>query len=290
MSAVVRDLLGSEAEIMSLGYATDWVVATSFWFVASLIDQTMPFERDFSPEDPLISHPHTKGQVTSFANSILSLGIPFVCFGFAAVTTRSVAEGHHAALGIWASRGLARMITVFVKHRVGRLRPDFLARCKWNSVAKACTGKASDIIDGRKSFPSEHSSTIFAGMAFLSFWLAGKTAAWCFDASLSRRGLLSTRLGRLTLTLLPLFIATWVAITRVEDYRHHKEDVIVGSLIGLSTATLSYLTYWPSPFSRRNVAENIAGKPRMLYSGSYDDIATNNTYELTRLEDERETV
>jgi membrane-associated phospholipid phosphatase len=75
-----------------------------------------------------------------------------------------------------------------------------------------------DIIDGHKSFPSGHSSTIFAGMGFLFFWLAGKTAAWCFSEPLPPRSILSSRLGRIVLTLVPLMIGSWVAITRLEDY------------------------------------------------------------------------
>lgn len=74
------------------------------------------------------------------------------------------------------------------------------------------------IIDGHKSFPSGHSSTMFAGMGFLFFWLAGKTAAWCFSEPFPPRRLRSTRAGRIIITLVPLTLASWVAITRVEDY------------------------------------------------------------------------
>jgi diacylglycerol diphosphate phosphatase/phosphatidate phosphatase len=54
-------------------------------------------------------------------------------------------------------RGLTRLITEYFKHRVGkgrfgsiflpfsdtaqgRLRPDFLARCKWDKVTELCAG------------------------------------------------------------------------------------------------------------------------------------------------------
>ena len=114
----------------------------------------------------------------------------------------------------------------------GRLRPDFLSRCKWDSVLKACTGyldllfcldgrlilhrNPSDIVNGRTSFPSGHSSTAFSGMTVLSLWLAGQTAAWCFNAPCSSLPVRS-RLASFFLTLLPLSWAAFVAISRVED-------------------------------------------------------------------------
>jgi membrane-associated phospholipid phosphatase len=94
--------------------------------------------------------------------------------------------------------------------------------------------KKGDILDGRRSFPSGHSSAVriclirrftevklpqvFAGMTFLSFWLAGQTAAWCFDTPLPLASLRSSRLGRFCLSLLPLCWAVFVGVTRLEDY------------------------------------------------------------------------
>jgi len=116
----------------------------------------------------------------------------------------------------------------------GRLRPDFLARCKWDASQHVCTGYVwrpfftepllnqrrdiYQILDGRKSFPCGHSSTAFVGMTFISLFLAGKTAALCFNSTPSRGTLLRSRFARLCLVLLPLVFATWVAITSIEDY------------------------------------------------------------------------
>ena len=73
-------------------------------------------------------------------------------------------------------------------------------------------------MDGRRSFPSGHSSTAFAGMTFLSLWLAGMTGAWCLTQPVPGRSFLQSKLARLTLSLSPLAFATWVAVSRVEDY------------------------------------------------------------------------
>lgn len=79
---------------------------------------------------------------------------------------------------------------------------------------------AHDIRDGRRSFPSGHSSAAFASMTFISLLIAGKTAAWCFAVIPyeSPRALRASKLARLSLTIFPLLFATWVAVSRIEDY------------------------------------------------------------------------
>ncbi|KAJ6453637.1 lipid phosphate phosphatase 1 [Mycena vulgaris] len=193
---------------------------------------------------------------------------------------------HHGILALLAGRGMARLFTTVLKNRVGRLRPDFLARCKWDDAKMRCTGKMADVLDGRRSFPSGHSSAAFAGMTFLSFWLAGQTAAWCFQAPVPAASLRSSRLGRFSLTLLPFWWAMFVAVTRLEDYRHHKEDVITGGIIGFLCAAISYLAFWPSPFIARNFTSHVYGQPRLLNADENRRRLTEEDFELTRLEED----
>lgn len=80
------------------------------------------------------------------------------------------------------------------------------------------SSKIESVLDGRRSFPSGHSSTAFAGMMFLSLWIAGLTGAWCLTQPVPGGSFLRSKLARLTLSLLPLAFATWVAVSRVEDY------------------------------------------------------------------------
>ena len=117
---------------------------------------------------------------------------------------------------------------------LGRLRPDFLDRCQWDPLRHECTGfvgglfstessltkhrNVDKILDGRRSFPSGHSSTAFVGMTFTVLFLAGKTAGLCFNVSPSPVSFLRSRLARLYLVLSPFAFSTWVAITRIEDY------------------------------------------------------------------------
>ena len=94
------------------------------------------------------------------------------------------------------------------------------------------------IRDGRKSFPSGHSSTAFVGMTFVTLFLAGQTAALCFSITPSCTPFLRSRFARLCLVLLPLAFSAWVAITRVEDYVSRFSDCLVARLIPFESAII----------------------------------------------------
>ncbi|XP_034484877.1 phospholipid phosphatase 5 isoform X2 [Drosophila innubila] len=146
--------------------------------------------------------------------------------------------------------------TSMLKITVGRPRPDYFYRCfpdgimVLNETANAlgssildfnCTGRLSEINEGRKSFPSGHSSFAFASFGFVAYYVGAKLHA--FDAR--GRG----QAWRLCIAVVPLIVAALVAVSRTCDYHHHWQDVTVGALIGLFTGYFSYRQYYPSIFS-----------------------------------------
>ncbi|KAJ7782011.1 lipid phosphate phosphatase 1 [Mycena maculata] len=287
LRAKVKGVFGNDAlDWLDRSYLTDWVVVATFWLFSELANTLPVFERDFYVTDPVINHPHRKSQIGGTLNHFIALLVPAIIVVGVSLFRLSFVTLHHGVLALLAGRGMARVSTNVLKARVGRLRPDFLARCKWDGLAKKCAGKAADILDGRRSFPSGHSSAAFAGMTFLSFWLAGQTAAWCFHAPLPAASFRSSRLGRFSLALVPLWWATFVAVTRLEDYRHHKEDVIAGGIIGVVCASISYLAFWPSPFAPRNFASYDYGQPRLPHTEEDRRRQTAADFELTRLEED----
>jgi len=245
---------------------SDWAIVLVVWLLSGIVSVSPVYKREFTLSDPEINHQHRKNQVGSALNHLLSLFGPIAAFVIVGCVQRSLHLIHHGTIGVCAGRGLARLITVVLKHSVGRLRPDFLARCKWDEILLECTGNKQSIIDGRKSFPSGHSSTAFSGMFFLSLWIAGQTAAWCFSVQMPPRRLRSSRMTSFFLTLLPLFWATHVAVTRIQDYRHHTEDVCAGSFIGIASALVSYFIFWPNPFTPSTFDHQSYGQPRLLYA------------------------
>ncbi|KAH9995388.1 lipid phosphate phosphatase 1 [Russula compacta] len=261
----IKEIYGDDAfSWFDNSFIVDWIIVLGL-FILGLFIRTQPvFERDFSPNDPLIQHPYTLEQrIPSRINNLIAGAVPAILVGFIGGYRGSVHEIHHGLLATAAGSSLSRLITDALKNRVGRLRPDFLSRCQWDASQHVCTGDIDQILDGRQSFPSGHSSTAFAAMSFITLFLAGKTAALCFGITPPSRGFFRSRLARLCLVLFPLVFAIWVAITRIEDYRHHKEDVIVGGLIGILSGTTCYLLYWPNPFSPSSFLAETTGCPRL---------------------------
>jgi diacylglycerol diphosphate phosphatase/phosphatidate phosphatase len=130
------------------------------------------------------------------------------------------------------------------------------------SSSSLCT--RTDLLkDGFKSFPSGHSSFSFGGLGFLSLYLAGKLHL--FD----ERG----HIYKSIIVLAPLILAALIAISRVDNYRHHWHDVTVGAIIGSVFAVFAYRQYYPSlgakksahPFAPRSIDHLL---PTTILSGS----------------------
>jgi diacylglycerol diphosphate phosphatase/phosphatidate phosphatase len=88
-------------------------------------------------------------------------------------------------------------------------------------------------------------------MGFLAFYLAGKLHL--FD----ERG----HAGKAWLSLTPFLAASLVAISRTMDYRHHWQDVTVGTIVGIVFSFFAYRQYYPSlssPLSHRPYSPRIA--------------------------------
>ncbi|KAG1718509.1 phosphatidic acid phosphatase type 2/haloperoxidase [Suillus paluster] len=228
-----------------------------FWVIDNHVSG---FKRHFSLSD--VSNTEKAFSLTmcqSTALKLISWGIPFAIQCLVNVlTVRSWWDFHHSTLGMYLdfmvtdddavllSLSMTGSITQLVKVTVGRPRPDLISRCQpapgsedplWGlSTADICTQAASKIFeDGWRSFPSGHSSMSFAGLGFLAFYLAGKLHL--FDT----RGYV----GKAWISITPLTGALFVATSRTMDYRHHWQDVVTGSALGLLLAYFSYRQYYP---------------------------------------------
>ncbi|WOH00498.1 hypothetical protein DCAR_0519862 [Daucus carota subsp. sativus] len=78
----------------------------------------------------------------------------------------------------------------------------------------------------------------FAGLGFLSAYLAGKIRA--FD----RRG----HVAKLCIVFLPLVVAALVGVSRVDDYWHQWQDVFARGLLGLFMETICHLQFFQPPY------------------------------------------
>lgn len=89
--------------------------------------------------------------------------------------------------------------------------------------------------EGFRSFPSGHSSSSFAGLFYLSLYLAAKLHV------LDQKG----EVWRTCIVLIPTLAASCIAMSRIMDARHHPFDVLFGSALGILCAWASYRQYFP---------------------------------------------
>ena len=228
----------------------DWAACVLLFCVGLYLDRAKPFEQYIGNRlaDPSISYPHTppeQQQVTANQLIFIALVFPACAIGGTQLLLRRrrSSDLNQALLGLLSSVALALTLVCFVKNAYGRLRPDFLARCRpvGSGASAVCSNVGPEVVEGRKSFPSGHSALSMAGEAYLSLWLGAKLMHAELPATLALGG----TLWRLMLAAVPWFFALWVGLSRIEDYWHHWEDVTVGVLLTL-TPTLT-LTTDPNP-------------------------------------------
>jgi len=232
------------------------------------MERLPPFTRLIHPEEAwLYRNPMTDSYVPGEWLWKMVLIVPFTVILVCFVVTRSKADLAAATMVVTLAGPLNGVITDIIKLCVGRPRPDFIFRCWPDGVIPRgalldsplpCTGQPEDILEGRKSFPSGHSSFSFTTWGFVFFYLAGKLGT--FHSGLRSPAPSLHLLLLLGCLLTPLAIA----LSRTADYHHHWQDVLVGSIIGLVTVWVVYRQHYPS-ISSPNSAIPLASQPAKQY-------------------------
>ncbi|XP_059670640.1 lipid phosphate phosphatase 2-like isoform X2 [Cornus florida] len=224
----------------------DWLILMLLGAMVLILNVINPFYR-FVGKDMMtdLKYPLKSNTVPIWAVPVYAVILPMAIFFGFYIHRRDVYDLHHATLGILFAALVTAVITDSIKDAVGRPRPDFFWRCfpdgkdLYDQLGNViCHGEKSIIKEGHKSFPSGHTSWSFAGLGFLSLYLSGKIKV--FD----HRG----HVAKLCIVVLPLLVASLIGISRVDDYRHHWQDVFAGGLLGLVVATFCYLHFFPPPY------------------------------------------
>ncbi|XP_038718906.1 putative lipid phosphate phosphatase 3, chloroplastic isoform X2 [Tripterygium wilfordii] len=218
----------------------DWLIFLLLVLIEIILNIIHPFYR-FVGKDMMtdLKYPLKSNTIPVWAVPLYAVVLPVAIILVVYFRRRDVYDLHHAILGLLYSVLVTAVITDAIKDAVGRPRPDFFWRCFpdgkdfYDALGNViCHGSKSVIKEGHKSFPSGHTS------CFLSLYLSGKIQA--FD----RRG----HVAKLCIVFLPILFASLVAISRVDDYWHHWQDVFAGGLLGLIVATFCYLQFFPPPY------------------------------------------
>ena len=239
----------------------------------NLGQQLVHFFSYFDQSDPFIRNIHeneiwkyqfqvTRSYVPNKCLWALLIIVPSILFIHDFCQNKNKKDVGYGCLALSLSYCLTALITAYLKVLTGRPRPDFYFRCFPQGSGNdytLCTGKREIYMDGRKSFPSGHSSLAFACMFFVSLYLRKKFGL--FEDN--RRG----ESWQLCLCLVPILSAAAIAIGRTCDYHHHYEgtyflilttnylnhpvflDVVAGSLMGSVISYMCYKLYFPKTTS-----------------------------------------
>jgi diacylglycerol diphosphate phosphatase/phosphatidate phosphatase len=225
-------------------YFLDLLLIGLLYIPALILNTIQPFERIIWRDDRSIMYPYSLSEIVpSWALPLFAFVLPMIMITVWMGVKRF---GNKRLFVVYVGLILALAITVLVtnivKPLVGRARPDFLARCDADPLVTSklvCRGSKALVAEGRRSFPSGHTSSSFAGLMFAAFFLAGQMSL--FDGE--------GRAYRLVVSVIPFLLAVFVGISRVMDYRHHWQDVLAGAILGTVIAYLCYRMYFPAIMS-----------------------------------------
>ncbi|GMH41856.1 hypothetical protein BSKO_09766 [Bryopsis sp. KO-2023] len=214
---------------MILDVLTCWVVLIfNFGALGKIVK---PYARHFSETDASLALPHTGTEIVDDWRLItVILLAPLLVFFAFQCRRRSFIDVKVAFLSVSQGITVASMFARYMKLS-GRLRPDFLERL--------ATGNEHLVLDGRTSFPSEHTTYAFSSMVAVFWYLVGKLHV--FESRY-------TSFPVALVVLTPLGVAAGIGVSRTLDHLHHFSDIVAGACIGSFSGSFAYFLNFPSPF------------------------------------------
>ncbi|EMG47288.1 DPP1 Diacylglycerol pyrophosphate phosphatase 1 [Candida maltosa Xu316] len=244
-----RITLGFESPNFIKWRVSDIFLVAVFVVVFFITPKLKPFHRQFTLDDTTIQHPFAERETVNVIelfiySTVTPIIITFVTALILTAPKYKIYNTYVATLGLFLSVLITSVVTDISKNWIGRLRPDFLARCEPDkeaprnqlvSIEVCTTSDMHRLEDGFRTTPSGHSSISFAGLFYLTLFLLGQTQAW------------NTKTGslRTVVCFIPFMVAAWIALSRTQDYRHHFVDVFIGSCLGLVIGSWQYFRLFP---------------------------------------------
>ncbi|KAI5143715.1 diacylglycerol diphosphate phosphatase / phosphatidate phosphatase [Nematocida parisii] len=149
------------------------------------------------------------------------LSVVFLLPGFMFIVSRAGSRklgGAGPVLDAYLGCIITFLITAVIKWLVGKERPDYHDRLAQNLLVPA-------VLEGRRSFPSGHSSTVMA----LVFYLVYETIL----SIKNTRQLVTRSILVYVGVLVPITVGLFVCVSRIFDNRHDQIDVGTGAALGV---------------------------------------------------------
>ncbi|KAI0125009.1 PAP2 superfamily protein [Xylariales sp. AK1849] len=204
---------------------------------------------------PQFAYPYRAQYVPPWLATLLAVVVPIAFILLAQIRIRSFWDINNGIIGlIYALEG-SQAFQVMLKWLVGGLRPNFYdvrkpdpslaSQDQFNAsglngvgyqnymfTAEICTEGLKEGIDNAlASFPSGHSTTIFAGMVYLSLYMNSKLKVFSNY---------HPAMWKLVLLYCPILGACLVGGSLTVDQSHNWYDVVAGGTIGTIFAFSSY--------------------------------------------------
>jgi len=229
----------------------DWIVLVVLMVLFIILEVFVPPYVRYIPEGQVDSlhYPLKPNSIPSWVVPVIGILLPLLVFTiYQLVWKCEIREYHDLILGSLMNIMVTACLTSALKESIGRPRPDFFARCFPDGVAKfdasgnwMCDPSVASIVrEGRKSFPSAHSSWSMSSLAYISFFLMGKMQVFSG----------TTQFWKFIVSWVPIVGAVAVGVTRINDYWHHWSDVVVGLILGIAVAFIFYVQNYKNPFAR----------------------------------------
>ncbi|KAG6389913.1 hypothetical protein SASPL_151388 [Salvia splendens] len=226
-----RHTIRSHGRQLARDHRQDWLILLLLVVIEITLNVINPFYR-FVGEGMMedLMYPMKENTVPLWAVPLYAVFLPMTVFFLYYLRRNDVYDLHHSVLGLLFSVLITGVLTDAIKDAVGRPRPDFFYRCFPDG--RDITPELIVLITPRRFAGS------FAGLGFLALYLSAKIK--CFDRS--------GHVAKLCIVFLPILAACLVAVSRVDDYWHHWQDVFAGGILGLVVATFCYLQFFPPPY------------------------------------------
>ncbi|KAI1866227.1 uncharacterized protein JN550_007615 [Neoarthrinium moseri] len=216
---------------------------------------------------PQFAYPYRPQFVAAWLATFLAAVIPIVIILLAQIRIRSFWDINNGIIGLIYALETSAAFQVIIKWLIGGLRPHFYDICRpdpslasqgqfnatglngvgyqnYMFTAEICTGEIEGINNALESFPSGHSTTIFAGMVYLYLYL---------NAKLKVFSNYHPAMWKLVLLYCPILGACLVGGSLTVDQSHNWYDIVAGGTIGTVFAFSSYRMVYAAIWdSRKN--------------------------------------